>query len=205
MSEYGKERRRRIDTVYDLDFFKKFFGSHISLYRTALHNAYDTALFADNDSENVAFLRNTYDQFTSQPDYWEQVQNYVGEACSTLKLIFPEVYLEDSDKEQRIKAINGNMRKYLQGEVFDEFQGFILVERTTPDGQVRLGLVLAIDLEDYEYTPQNNAIIKATERTVVERLPARIEVRKGACLESPHIMMLMDDRKDKIIDANLAG
>lgn len=140
------------------------------------------------------------DQFTSQPDYWEQVQNYVGEAYSTLKLIFPEVYLEDSDKEQRIKAINGNMREYLQGEVFDEFQGFILVERTTPDGQVRLGLVLAIDLEDYEYTPQNNAIIKATERTVVERLPARIEVRKGACLESPHIMMLMDDRKDRIIE-----
>ena len=141
------------------------------------------------------------DQFTSQPSYWEKVDEFVGDAPSTLKMIFPEVYLEGNDKQDRIRSINENMRKYMNGDTFDEFEGFILVERTTPDGQKRLGLVIAVDLEDYEYTPKNNALIKATEKTVVERLPARIEVRKGACLESPHIMMLMDDRKDKIIES----
>ena len=140
------------------------------------------------------------DQFTSQPDYWEKLDKYVGDAPSTLRMIFPEVYLEGEDKQVRIKAINDNMQMYLQKGIFDEFEGFVLVERTTPDGQKRLGLVIAVDLEKYEYTPKNNALIKATEKTVVERLPARIEVRKGACLESPHIMMLMDDRKDKIIE-----
>ena len=140
------------------------------------------------------------DQFTSQPSYWEQVDKFVGDAPSTLRMIFPEVYLESENKQDRIKSINDNMKKYLQDGIFEEFKGFILVERTTPDGQKRLGLVIAVDLDDYEYTPKNNALIKATEKTVVERLPARIEVRKGACLESPHIMMLMDDRKDKIIE-----
>ena len=141
------------------------------------------------------------DQFTSQPSYWEQVDKLVAQAPSTLRIIFPEVYLEGENKQERIKAINDNMHKYLHSDIFEEFEGFILVERTTPDNQKRLGLVIAIDLEDYEYTEQNNALIKATEKTVVERLPARIEVRKGACLESPHIMMLMDDKKDKIIEA----
>lgn len=140
------------------------------------------------------------DQFTSQPDYWERLDKFVGDAPSTLRIIFPEVYLEGEDKQERIKTINANMRKYLQEGIFEEFEGFILVERITPDGQKRLGLVISVDLEDYEYTPQNDALIKATEKTVVERLPARIEVRKGACLESPHIMMLMDDRKDRIIE-----
>lgn len=140
------------------------------------------------------------DQFTSQPNYWEQLDKFVGNAPSTLRLIFPEVYLEGADKQERIKSINANMKKYLQEGIFEEFEGFVLVERITPDGQKRLGLVIAVDLEDYEYTPQNDALIKATEKTVVERLPARIEVRKGACLESPHIMMLMDDRKDRIIE-----
>ena len=140
------------------------------------------------------------DQFTSQPDYWEELDKFVGDAPSTLRMIFPEVYLEGEDKQGRIKAINERMKKYLQEDIFDEFEGFVLVERTTPDGQKRLGLVIAVDLEKYEYTPKNNALIKATEKTVIERLPARIEVRKGACLESPHIMMLMDDRKDRIIE-----
>ncbi|MDE6474532.1 MAG: DUF1015 domain-containing protein [Clostridia bacterium] len=141
------------------------------------------------------------DQFTSQADYWEKLDKFVGDAPSTLRIIFPEVYLECADKQDRIKSINANMQKYLQESIFEEFEGFILVERITSDGQKRLGLVIAVDLEDYEYTPQNDALIKATEKTVVERLPARIEVRKGACLESPHIMMLMDDRKDKIIES----
>ena len=140
------------------------------------------------------------DQFTSQPDYWEKLADYVEDSPSALNIIFPEVYLEEKGKQERIKTINSNMYNYLKCGIFEEFEGFILVERTTPDGQKRLGLVIAVDLEEYDYTPENDALIKATEKTVVDRLPPRIEVRKGACLELPHIMMLMDDRKEKIIE-----
>ncbi len=140
------------------------------------------------------------DQFTSQVDYWEKLSDFVGESPSTLNLIYPEVYLEKDDKQARIEKINANMYNYLKGGVFEEFEGFVLVDRTMNDGRHRLGLVIAVDLEDYEYTEENDALIKATEKTVVERLPARIEVRKGACLELPHIMMLMDDRSQKIIE-----
>lgn len=141
------------------------------------------------------------DQFTSQPEYWQKVKDFVGDSPSALNIIFPEAYLEEADKGGRIKAINDSMRGYLDNGIFREFEGFVLVERTMSDGQKRLGLVVAIDLEDYEYTPKNDALIKATERTVVERLPARIEVRKGACIESPHVMMLMDDTERKIIES----
>ena len=140
------------------------------------------------------------DQFTSQADYWEAVEEYVGASQSTLRLIYPEVYLERDDKQARIEAINANMSKYLKKGLFDEFEGFILVDRTMNDGRHRLGLMISVDLEDYEYTEKNDALIKATEKTVVDRLPPRIEIRKGACLELPHIMMLMDDRSQKIIE-----
>ena len=134
------------------------------------------------------------DQFTSQADYWEEVEEYVGASPSTLRLIYPEVYLEREDKQARIEAINANMSKYLKKGLFEEFEGFILVDRTMNDGRHRLGLMISVDLEDYEYTEKNDALIKATEKTVVDRLPPRIEIRKGACLELPHIMMLMDNR-----------
>lgn len=140
------------------------------------------------------------DQFTSQADYWEEVEEYVGASPSTLRLIYPEVYLEREDKQARIEAINANMSKYLKKGLFEEFEGFILVDRTMNDGRHRLGLMISVDLEDYEYTEKNDALIKATEKTVVDRLPPRIEIRKGACLELPHIMMLMDDRSQKIIE-----
>lgn len=140
------------------------------------------------------------DQFTGEPRYWEEVEKFVGDSPSTLKLILPEVYLEDKDKGDRIKTVQANMRGYLKDGIFEEFEGFILVERTMPGGKKRLGLMIAVDLEDYDYTPQNDALIKATEKTVVDRLPPRIEVRKGACLEIPHIMMLMDDGKERILE-----
>ncbi len=140
------------------------------------------------------------DQFTSQADYWEEVERFVGDSPSTLNLIYPEVYLEREDKEKRIAAINANMSKYLKKCMFEEFEGFILVDRTMNDSRHRLGLMISVDLEDYEYTQKNDALIKATEKTVVDRLPPRIEIRKGACLELPHIMMLMDDRTQRIIE-----
>lgn len=141
------------------------------------------------------------DQFTSQEEYWRSLADIVKDAPSTLEMIFPEVYLEREGKQNRIDAINAKMRDCLESDLFEAFEGFILVERITPDCQTRKGLVIAVDLEDYEYTSVNDALIKATEKTVVERLPARIEVRKGACLELPHIMMLMDDSRREIIES----
>ena len=136
------------------------------------------------------------DQFTSQPDYWERLDDLVGDAKSTLKLIYPEAYLERDDKEERTQAINDTMQEYLAQGVFSEVEDFVLVDRQIADGRHRIGLMISVDLDDYEYTPFNTALIKATEKTVVERLPARIAVRKGASIELPHIMLLMDDDKD---------
>lgn len=136
------------------------------------------------------------DQFTSQPDYWERLDDLVGDAKSTLKLIYPEAYLERDDKEARTQAINDTMQEYLAQGVFSEVEDFVLVDRQIADGRHRIGLMISVDLDDYEYTPFNTALIKATEKTVVERLPARIAVRKGASIELPHIMLLMDDDKD---------
>lgn len=136
------------------------------------------------------------DQFTSQPDYWERLEDLVGDAKSTLKLIYPEAYLERDDKEARTQAINDTMQEYLAQGVFSEVENFVLVDRQIADGRHRIGLMISVDLDDYEYTPFNTALIKATEKTVVERLPARIAVRKGASIELPHIMLLMDDDKD---------
>lgn len=136
------------------------------------------------------------DQFTSQPDYWERLDDLVGDAESTLRLIYPEAYLERDDKEERTQAINDTMQEYLAQGVFSEVEDFVLVDRQIADGRHRIGLMISIDLDDYEYTPFNTALIKATEKTVVERLPARIAVRKGASIELPHIMLLMDDDKD---------
>lgn len=140
------------------------------------------------------------DQFTSQPDYWEKLASYVGDAPSTLNLIYPEVYLS-CDRENRIKNINTNMRKYLDGGIFREIKdSFILVERDTPYQKGRLGLMMAVDLEEYDYTPFAPVQIRATEGTVVERIPPRVEIRRHAPLELPHIMLLIDDRDFSVIE-----
>lgn len=139
------------------------------------------------------------DQFTSQPKYWENLKDYVGDSPSTLSLIYPEIYLEEANKKERIANINNTMRKYINDGLFDEFESLIMVDRVQNDGKHRVGLILSIDLEAYEYTQVNNALIKATEKTIVDRLPPRIEIRKDACLETPHIMMLMDDTDDTIL------
>ena len=104
--------------------------------------------------------------------------------------------MERDDKEARTQAINDTMQEYLARGVFSEVEDFVLVDRQIADGRHRIGLMISIDLDDYEYTPFNTALIKATEKTVVERLPARIAVRKGASIELPHIMLLMDDDED---------
>jgi len=139
------------------------------------------------------------DQFTSQKEYWEELGNYVRADYSTLNLIFPEVYLS-SDNSKRISAINDTMREDVEKDIFDEYKGYVLVERTLRSGEKRLGLMILVDLEAYEYSPNSKAEIRATEKTVVERLPIRIDIRRNATLELPHIMLLMNDRKKSIIE-----
>lgn len=131
------------------------------------------------------------DQFTSQRDYWQQLDEFVGDSPSTLRIIYPEVYLADGDKEKRIKNVYEAMRRYEEDGTLCRKSGVIAVDRTISDKRHRLGLVATVDLEEYDFSPVNNARVKATEKTVEERLPARIEVRRGATLESAHVMLLM--------------
>ena len=144
------------------------------------------------------------DQFTSQPEYWDELKKFVGKSKSTLNLVLPEVYLESVDKEKEVKKINDTMEKYLKEDIFDTYKSFIYVERELAPGVIRKGLMIAVDLEAYDYSPDAKLPIRATERTVKERLPIRIEIRKDAKIEIPHICIFMDDREDKIM-SNLAA
>lgn len=139
------------------------------------------------------------DQFSSEPEYWAELAEFVGDSPSTLNLILPEVYLGKGQQE-RIEKINANMQNMVANNLFEEHNAFVLVKRTLNNGKQRLGLMIEIDLDAYEYTDKNNAFIKATEKTVTSRLPARIEIRKNASLELPHIMMLIDDEQGEIIE-----
>ena len=142
------------------------------------------------------------DQYTSEPDYWNEVENIVGDSPSTLNLTLPEIYLEDRNVEERIKNINLNMEKMLNENIFDEYtDSMIYVERTQDDGKVREGLMGIVDLEDYSYEKGSQTLIRATEKTVIERIPPRMKVRENALLELPHIMILIDDDKKDIIES----
>ena len=139
------------------------------------------------------------DQFTSEPEYWDEVTAYVGDSPSTLRIILPEVYLESPDKEARIEKINATMKDYLDSGILRErFEGLMLVERETR--KKRRGLVVALDLENYEYTKGSKTLIRATEGTVESRIPPRLEIRKNALVELPHIMVLIDDPNKTVIE-----
>ncbi len=141
------------------------------------------------------------DQYTSEPEYWDSVAQEVGSSPSTLNLIFPEVYLEDDDKEERIKHINAAMKEYLsQGILEDQGQAFFLVERKTPDTPTRWGLMAALDLEQYDFSKDSTSLIRATEGTILDRIPPRKEIRKNASIELPHIMVLIDDPEKTVIE-----
>lgn len=141
------------------------------------------------------------DQYTSQPLYWEEAARIVGGAPSALKLILPEVYLEAPDVKQRIAAVNAEMLKYLSDGIFAEYKNsLILTIRTQADGRVRAGLVGAIDLEMYDYSKGSRSQVRATEATVASRIPPRMEIRRDAALELPHIMILIDDTEKTVIE-----
>ena len=139
------------------------------------------------------------DQFTSQPEYWRKVEEIVGEAPSTLNLIFPEVYLEKPGADERIRRIQQTMLAYLSSGLLVPHQGMVYVERRMGN-KMRRGLVLALDLEHYDYTRGSHSLIRATEGTIVDRLPPRIRIREGACLELPHILVLIDDPQRTVIE-----
>lgn len=143
------------------------------------------------------------DQYTQDKDYWKNVEEKAGNKPSTLNLILPEVYLGSPDKADRIKKIRQSMKEYLDTGVFaDAKKCFIYLERKTAFGRTRKGLVAQIDLETYEWKPFSKANIRATEATIVERIPPRMEIRKGAPLELPHIMLLVNDKDDLLVSAN---
>ena len=140
------------------------------------------------------------DQYTSQPDYWQEVETFVGEDPSTLRMIVPELYLEEPDVEQRIAAVNQAMDRYMADGLFRTVDNFIYVRRTLRDGKLRRGLMGVVDLEQYDFTKGSQSLIRATEGTVLERIPPRVKVRENAALESPHIMLLIDDPMKTVIE-----
>lgn len=141
------------------------------------------------------------DQYTSQPEYWQQVETLVGDAPSSLRLVFPEVYLDGEQDAERIAKINANMQQYLENNIFTAYpDSMIYVKRQLDSGKIRHGIVGAVDLEDYEYTPGAQSPVRATEGTVLERIPPRVKIRENAPVELPHVMLLIDDREQTVIE-----
>jgi hypothetical protein len=144
------------------------------------------------------------DQFTSEPEYWEQVAHLVGDAPSTYHLILPEVYLGRPGEAERVMSIRRTMQEYLDRDLFIEHDGLILVERQVA-GKTRYGIMLALDLEEYDYHGGSTNSIRATEGTILERIPPRVRIRSGAPLELPHILVLIDDPKRTVIEPLVAA
>lgn len=145
------------------------------------------------------------DQYTSEQEYWTNVEEIVGECPSTYHIVYPEIYLHAPDEDKRIAAIQDTMDAYLaDGVIAPIGPGFILVERTLADGRTRTGLVAALDLEAYDFSENSRSLIRPTEGTIVDRIPPRLRIREGACLEIPHIMVLLDDPDASVLEPLMA-
>ena len=141
------------------------------------------------------------DQFTSEPEYWESVEKTVGDAPSTLRLILPEANLKSPNVDEFIEDINASMKKYLDGGVFKTLKdSLIYIERSQSDGKIRHGLIGMVDLDTYDFTPGSGALIRATEGTVLDRIPPRAKVRRNAPIELPHVMLLIDNPEKTVIE-----
>jgi hypothetical protein len=139
------------------------------------------------------------DQFTSQPEYWAEVEKTVGEAPSTLHMTLPEIYLGKPGEAGRIQRIQMKMREYLDDGLLEPATGLMYIERSVA-GKTRRGLLLCLDLEQYDYQKGSQSLIRATEGTIIERLPPRIKIRESAALEFPHILVLIDDSQRTVIE-----
>ncbi len=141
------------------------------------------------------------DQYSSQKDYWEKAKEIVGDSPSTLNIIFPEAYLNDNNGDERINLINSTMEKYLNEGIFKEYKdSFIYVERMQSNGKIRKGIIGVMDLEEYDFSKGSQSKIRATEGTILDRIPPRQRIRRNASLELPHILMLIDDRDYSVIE-----
>ena len=157
---------------------------------------------ADDPANFIKWPVIACDQFTQDRAYWEKVKAAASDAPSTHNLIFPEVYLCDTDVSQRITGIHSAMKKYLKENIFMEAKkGFIYIERDTSFNVKRRGLIAAVDLEHYDWHPEARPLIRSTEGTVADRLPPRMDIRRGAPLELPHILLLIDDETDSLLPA----
>ena len=162
---------------------------------------YPADILLPKDADMTKWAVVACDQFTSQPEYWQAVEETVGDAPSTLRLILPEARLNDPDVDSQIRSINGSMQDYLDRDVFQTLpESLIYIERTQSDGRVRRGLIGMVDLEQYDFTPGSGALIRATEGTVLSRIPPRVRVRQDAPIELPHVMLLIDDPKKTCIE-----
>ena len=140
------------------------------------------------------------DQYTSEPEYWNKADEIVGDAPSTLRIVLPEVWLGTDAESEKLASIADNINGYLNDGVWGEpLEGFVILDRSTPLHPTRKGIMLAVDLEQYNYEPGNKAAIRATEGTVLSRIPPRVRIRANAQVEVPHIMLLMDDPDDTVI------
>ncbi len=171
----------------------------MDLAKLALH--LPTILFPRPGVDLTRWAVIACDQYTAEPEYWDAVDRLVGTAPSTLYLTFPEVYLGKGDAAARIAAINAAMERYLADGILQELApGFVLLDRQTAHVPSRKGLVVALDLEHYDYLPGAQTLIRATEGTILDRLPPRIRVREKAPIELPHIMVLIDDPEHTVIE-----
>ena len=141
------------------------------------------------------------DQYTSNPEYWNDVKGFVGDNPSTLNLTIPEIYLNDDNVEEIIESVNANMEKLVKEDFFEKYNdAMFYIERTQSDGKIREGIVGMIDLEAYNFEKGSTSLVRATEKTITDRIPPRVRIRKNAPLEFPHIMILIDDEKREIIE-----
>jgi hypothetical protein len=138
------------------------------------------------------------DQFTSEQEYWDEVQKIVGDAPSTYHITLPEVYLGKPQEAERLASVNATMDRYLEQAILRPHEGFVYIERTVA-GKTRRGLLVCLDLEKYDYNKNSTSLIRATEGTILDRLPPRIKIREHASLELPHILVLIDDPQDSVI------
>jgi uncharacterized protein (DUF1015 family) len=162
---------------------------------------YPADILLPRDADMTRWAVVACDQFTSQPEYWEAVEQTVGEAPSTLRLILPEAKLNDPEVDAHIAEINASMKAYLDSGVFRMLPDSLLyIERTQSDGLVRHGLIGMVDLDQYDFTPGSGALIRATEGTVLSRIPPRVKVRQDAPIELPHVMLLIDDPERTVIE-----
>lgn len=142
------------------------------------------------------------DQFSSQPEYWESVRAQIGDAPSTINLILPEAELGSVQEEKHIESIHTAMKRYLDEHIFAKYpEAFVYTERTLENGCIRRGVVGAVDLEAYDYEEGAKPVVRATEKTVVERIPPRMRIRRNAVIELPHVLLLCDDEKKNLIES----